>query len=56
MPDQSDKFRKLASDCIAIAGTTPDPGARVFLLTMAQRWYELANGPAVNFDAFAGVQ
>ena len=50
VPDQIARFRKLASDCAAIARTTTDPATRVFLLTMAQRWYDLGNGPAVNFN------
>ena len=50
MPDRSDEFRKLATDCVAIARMTADPGNRAILLTMAQRWFELANGPASNLD------
>jgi hypothetical protein len=51
MPDRSDKFRKLATDCVAIARDVTDPGARATLLTMAQTWYDMANGPAINFDS-----
>lgn len=51
MPDRSDEFRKAAADCLAVARTTDDPVTRVSLLTMAQRWYDLANGPTINFDA-----
>jgi hypothetical protein len=51
MTDRSDEFRRAAANCVAIARTTDDPATRVSLLTMAQRWYDLANGPAVNFDA-----
>jgi hypothetical protein len=51
MADRSDEFRRAAANCVAIARTTADPATRVSLLTMAQRWYDLANGPAVNFDA-----
>jgi hypothetical protein len=51
MPDRSDEFRRAAANCVAIARTTDDPVTRLSLLTMAQRWYDLANGPAVNFDA-----
>jgi hypothetical protein len=40
--------RPLASDCLAIARTTADPAARTVLLSMAQRWYDLANGSALN--------
>src|SRR5439155_1421974 len=31
MPDRSDEFRKLATDCVAIARTTADPGNRAIL-------------------------
>lgn len=51
MPDRSDEFRKAAADCVALARTTIDPVTRTSLLTMAQKWYDLANGPATNFDA-----
>jgi hypothetical protein len=51
MRDQTDKFRKLASDCLAMAQTTTDPGTRIFLLTIGQRWHDLASGPAVDVDA-----
>ena len=51
MPDRSDEFRNRAAHCIAIARTTDDPATRAILLTMAQRWYDLANGPATDFDA-----
>ena len=51
MPDRSDEFRKAASDCLAIARSTTDSAARAILLTMAQRWYDLANGPATDFNA-----
>jgi hypothetical protein len=50
MPDRSDEFRKMATDCIAIARTMTDPGNRAILLTMAQKWFDLANGPATNLD------
>jgi hypothetical protein len=51
MPDRSDEFRKAAADCLAIARSTTDSATRAILLTMAQRWYDLANGPATDFDA-----
>jgi hypothetical protein len=51
MPDRSDEFRKAAADCVTLARTTTDPVMRTGLLTMAQRWYTLANGPATDFDA-----
>ena len=51
LPDRSDEFRKLATDCLAVARTVTDPGNRAILLTMAQKWFDLANGPATNLDA-----
>jgi hypothetical protein len=51
MPDRSDEFRKAAADCVALARATSDPLMRANLLTMAQRWYDLANAPATDFDA-----
>jgi hypothetical protein len=51
MPDRSDEFRRMAADCIAIARTITDPGNRAVLLTMAQKWFDLANGPTPNLDA-----
>ena len=53
MPDRSDKYRKLAKDCVAMARGVTDPGARALLLTMAQRWHNLANGDALNFDSLS---
>jgi hypothetical protein len=52
MTDGSDELKRRAANCLAVARTTYDPVTRVSLLTMAQRWYDLANGPAVNLDAF----
>lgn len=43
MPDRSDKFRKLATDCVAIARDVTDPAARATLLTMAQTWNDMAS-------------
>ena len=51
MPDQSDEFRKRASDCLAAARTAEDPATRANLLIVAQRWFDLANGPSINFEA-----
>jgi hypothetical protein len=51
MPDRSDEFRKLAAECVTIARSTSDPVTRASLLMMAQRWYDLANGPSIDFDA-----
>jgi hypothetical protein len=50
MPDRSDEFRKSAADCVALARATDDHATRVSLLTMAQKWYDLASGPAIEFD------
>jgi hypothetical protein len=46
-----DKFREAAAHCVAIARTTDDPATRASLLTMAQRWYDLANRPITDLDA-----
>jgi len=51
MPDQSDQFRKAAADCVRLARRTTDLRTRASLLVMAQRWYDMANGPSTNFDA-----
>jgi len=40
--DRSGQFRKAAANCVALARRTSDPVARAKLLTMAQRWYEMA--------------
>jgi hypothetical protein len=45
MPDRSDEFRKAASDCLYLARMTSDEGTRAALVTMAQRWLELADEP-----------
>ena len=45
MPDRSDDFRKAALDCLRLAHTTTDHGTRAALLLMAQKWFDLANGP-----------
>jgi hypothetical protein len=49
--DRSDEFRKAAANCVALARTTSDPIARSNLLTMAQRWYEMATGFPADFNA-----
>jgi hypothetical protein len=53
MTDRSDEFRKAAADCLQLARATSDPSTRVALLAMAQKWFDLANGPRSqgNFDA-----
>jgi hypothetical protein len=45
MPDRSDEFRKAALECLQLARIASDEGTRVSLLIMAQRWFDLANGP-----------
>jgi hypothetical protein len=47
--DRSDDFRKAAADRVALARITIDPKTRASLLTMAQKWYDLANGPSTRF-------
>jgi hypothetical protein len=49
MPDRSDQIRKAAADCVAIAAPRPilRPGSACSPL--AQKWYDLANGSAINF-------
>jgi hypothetical protein len=53
MPDRADEFRNAASDCLYLARTTSDENTRAALVTMAQKWLELANGPTgqVGFEA-----
>ena len=51
MPDRSDEFRKAAAECLARARNTVDPVTRANLLTLAQKWFKLANGPATDFNA-----
>jgi hypothetical protein len=51
MPDHSDGYRQAAAECLAIARSTTDPDTRFKLLTMAQRWFDMASGSHVNFDA-----
>jgi hypothetical protein len=50
MPDRSDELRRRAAECLALARATSDPHARLSLLTMAQRFYTMANGSTVEFD------
>ena len=51
MPDPSDGYRQAAAKCVAIARSTSDPHTRVKLMMMAQRWFDMANGSQVNFEA-----
>jgi hypothetical protein len=45
MPDRSDEFRVAASECLRLARLTSDGSTRASLLVMAQKWFDLANGP-----------
>lgn len=45
MPDRSDEFRRAAFECLRLARTTFDENTRASLLIMAQKWFDLANGP-----------
>jgi len=53
MADRADEFRKAAAQCLELALTTTDAGARTTLLLLAQKWRELAGHPLVDvrFDA-----
>ena len=51
MSDPSDGYLKAAAECVAIARSTSDPHTRVKLMIMARRWFDMANGSQVNFDA-----
>jgi hypothetical protein len=57
MSDGSDEFRQAASECLRLARTTSDQSTRASLLIMAQKWFDLANGPASRglFDAAVRV-
>jgi hypothetical protein len=48
MPDRSDRFRRAALECLQLARRTSDENARTTLLMMAQRWFDLANGPTTQ--------
>jgi len=45
MPDRSDDFRAAASECLRLARITSDDNIRASLLVMAQKWFDLTNGP-----------
>jgi hypothetical protein len=45
MADRSDEYRAAASECLRLARMTSDENARTSLLVMAQKWFDLANGP-----------
>ena len=55
MPDRAEKFRLTAADCLAVARTTMDASTRAALITMAQRLYELANQPSIDFEAIVQI-
>jgi hypothetical protein len=48
MPDRSDRFRRAALECLQLARRASDENARTTLLMMAQRWFDLANGPTTQ--------
>jgi hypothetical protein len=48
MPDRSDRFRRAALECLQLARRASDENARTSLLMMAQRWFDLANGPTTQ--------
>jgi hypothetical protein len=52
MPDHSEQLNR-AAECLALAQKTDDAATRVTLLTMAQKWLDLANGALsrLNFNA-----
>jgi hypothetical protein len=54
--NRPDDFRKAAVDCLRLARATSDPSTRASLLLMAQRWFELANGPRSQDDFDAAVR
>jgi hypothetical protein len=43
MPDRSDDFRRAAQECLQLARATSDPTTHATFLTMAQKWFDLAN-------------
>jgi hypothetical protein len=48
VPDRSDQFRRAALECLQLARRASDENARTSLLMMAQRWFDLANGPTAQ--------
>src|SRR5262249_1478204 len=51
MPDRPEEFRRTAAECLALAQTTTDPRTRAALIDMAQRLYDRASHPPIDFDA-----
>jgi hypothetical protein len=52
MPDHSEQLQR-AADCLALAQKTDNAVRRMTLLTMAQKWLDLADGTVsrLNFNA-----
>ena len=42
--DRTEECRRAAAECLEAARNTPDIAMRAALVTMAQRWFERANG------------
>ncbi len=42
MAGDEEKFREAAANCLALARTTCDSATRIGLLTLAQKWLDLA--------------
>jgi hypothetical protein len=55
MPDRAENFRLTAAECLAVARITTDASTRAALITMAQRLYELANQPSIDFEAIVQI-
>ena len=55
MPDHSEQLQR-AAECLALAQKTDDAGTRMTLLTMAQRWLDLANGALPHLHLNAVMQ
>jgi hypothetical protein len=51
MPDRLEEFRRTAAECLTLAHTTTDPRTRAALIDMAQRLYDRASRPPIDFDA-----
>jgi hypothetical protein len=52
----SDEYRRAASECLYLARTTSDLGTRAALLTMAQRWFDLADGSSRRRSMEAAIE
>jgi hypothetical protein len=51
MPDRPEEFRRTAAECLTLAHATTDPRTRAALIDMAQRLYDRASRPPIDFDA-----